>query len=282
MHDSPGGPTPERDAPLYQSRRPGRGGPGSPNPLLWLLLVLVLVTAGAVWWWLRYTPDAPLDVPAPEATAPDAAPEPATETTLDVPELDESDPVVRQLLATLSEHPGWAAWLVPDQLVRRFVTSVVNVAAGDSPRSDLDFMEPDDPFSVRELGAGLVIDPASYRRYDQVADVFVSLDTESAVRIYRLLVPLFEDAHRELGLTDRTFQDSFATALGNVLAVPVPQDDVQVRPNKAIFEFADPGLEGLSPAEKHVLRLGPDNARRVQDKLRALATALGIEPTAAR
>ena len=43
------------------------------------------------------------------------------------------------------------------------------------------------------------------------------------------------------------------------------------------YTFADRELEGLSLAQKHLLRLGPDNARRVQDKLRALARALELE-----
>ncbi|MCL4837280.1 MAG: DUF3014 domain-containing protein, partial [Thermoanaerobaculia bacterium] len=42
--------------------------------------------------------------------------------------------------------------------------------------------------------------------------------------------------------------------------------------------FADPELEALPPAAKHLLRLGPDNARRVQEKLRALAAAVPLTP----
>jgi hypothetical protein len=45
-----------------------------------------------------------------------------------------------------------------------------------------------------------------------------------------------------------------------------------------VYEFADADMEARTPAEKHVLRLGPTNARRVQAKLRELAAALGIEP----
>ena len=37
-----------------------------------------------------------------------------------------------------------------------------------------------------------------------------------------------------------------------------------------------PALERLSSAQKLILRTGPDNARRIQDKLRAIALALGV------
>jgi hypothetical protein len=190
------------------------------------------------------------------------------EALIELPELDASDALVRELLAGLSEHPRWAAWLVPDDLVRRFVTTVVNVAAGDSPRPQLDFLAPADSFRV----------PESFDRYDLFADVFVSLDTEATARLYRALHPLFDQAHRELGLTARTFEESLAVAIDNLLAVEVPQGGVEVVPYEAVYEFRDRRLEALSPAEKHIVRLGPENARAVQQRLRELAAAIGIDP----
>ena len=44
------------------------------------------------------------------------------------------------------------------------------------------------------------------------------------------------------------------------------------------FEYADPRLEALSPAQKHLLRLGPEYAARVQGKLYELGIALGFSP----
>lgn len=203
------------------------------------------------------------------------------ELSIEVPELDESDPVLRSLLARLSDHPEWARWLVPDDLVRRFVTAVVNVADGGSPASHLDFLEPSDSFRVRQAGERLVIHPASYARYDRLVDTFESLDTETAARLYGLLHPLFEQAHRELGLPDRDFDDSFARALGNLLAVDVPQAEIEVVPDRAVYEFQRPELRALTSAEKHLVRLGPSNARRVQAKIRELAAALDIVPVPA-
>jgi hypothetical protein len=41
-----------------------------------------------------------------------------------------------------------------------------------------------------------------------------------------------------------------------------------------VYEYADPKLEALSPAQKALLRMGPRNVPRVQAKLRELAAAL--------
>ena len=42
------------------------------------------------------------------------------------------------------------------------------------------------------------------------------------------------------------------------------------------YHYADPRLEALQPAQKQLLRMGPENAERVQDQLRRLATALDL------
>ena len=56
-------------------------------------------------------------------------------------------------------------------------------------------------------------------------------------------------------------------------------------PKVVSFAFADPALEKLSPAQKHLLRMGPRNVRAIQHQLRAMAEALAppapAEPTAA-
>ena len=58
---------------------------------------------------------------------------------------------------------------------------------------------------------------------------------------------------------------------------PVPAAPVDVLAASVSYTFAERELEGLSPAQRQLLRLGPGNARRVQDKLRALAAALELQ-----
>jgi hypothetical protein len=279
MEDPGGGPTGGRNEPLFRGLKRRRESRRSVVPLVLGLLVLVGIGVG-VWYWLnvRRGPAPVADVPVSEpgdtprtATGPSVPP-------LDLPELNESDDFLRELLLGLSGHPRWASWLVPDDLVRRFVTSVVNVAEGGSPRSHLRFLAPGQSFSARESGGRLVVDTASYHRYDLLTEAFVSLDTEAAAQFYRQLHPLFEEAHAELGLPDRTFDGSFALAVGNVLAVDVPEGATAIVQNEAVYEYVDGRFESMTPAEKHVLRLGPQNARLVQGKLRELIAALGITP----
>lgn len=244
------------------------------------VIVVVLLGAGMGWFWFRsrLAPAEPLTgAPAAAATVPSAATPDVPP--LNLPSLDVSDEFVRDLVARLSAHPQLAAWLVNDALARRFVTAVISLAEGMSPAPHVPFLEPAEPFEVENSGERLFIDPASYRRYDLLAETFASLDTDGTARLYRQLLPLFDDAYRELGLHGRSFDEATARAIANLLAVDVPDGRLEVIPSPAVatvHEFAEAGLEARSPAEKHLLRMGPDNARRVQAKLAEIGSALGM------
>ncbi len=246
--------------------------------------VALLIAVVGVGWWVLRRPAAP---PATEIPALAAAPaeeaEPAAEPApadppLALPALDASDALVRQLAAGLSAHPQLVAWLAPEELVRRFVAAVINVAAGESPAGHVRFLAPAAPFMAASRGGRSYLDAASYRRYDLLTDVLVSLDTEGTARLYRQLRPLCDRAVAELGYPGGRFDDFLARALGRMLRVPLPERPPALEPRVVTFAFADPELEALPPAAKHLLRLGPDNARRVQEKLRALAAAVPLTP----
>lgn len=268
-------PDPSPRGARWSSRRRGASG-GVP----WLPLVLLgVLLAGGAWWWFGLrdrggTSD--VDPVSPVAAAPagsEAGTTPPPEP-LDLPGLSESDRIVRTVVETLSRHPRWAEWLVTDDLARRFVGAVTAVAAGLDPRARVPFLAPQGDFSIRSEAGVTRIDPAAWRRYDPLVEAFVSFDTPSAVRLYQQLEPLFDDAHRELGFPEGTFGVTLATAIDNVLAVEVPPAPPEVELDVKTYLFVDPALEAAPPVTKQVMRLGPDNAREVQDKLRQLRDGL--------
>ena len=232
-------------------------------------------------------PAAPTHVPPPPpltAPTPTARLAPDVSTTLPepVPPLAESDDYVRDLAGAVSSHQGLAAWLLTQGLVRRFVAAVDNVVAGDTPRPHLGFMAPGRRFQVVTRGDRTYLDPAGYTRYDATADVIASLDPAACVELYRKSKPLIDDAYRELGYGDQQFDDALARAIAALLATPVVEGEVALTPKVVTFAFADPKLEELTPAQKHLLRMGPRNVRAIQGQLRALAEALALPaPTAA-
>lgn len=242
---------------------------------------LLLVAAASIWLWQRSGDGS--DGPAGAAGASDTAmseyrPTPDVEPFPDLPEVGASDAYVRAAVEHLSSHPEWLAWLATDGLVHRFVGAVVSIDAGRSPRDELDFMGPEGDFGVRRPRGRIVVDTSSYRRYDLAATVVASLDTEGTARLYRRLHPLFEEEYGRLGFPSSSFDETLTGAIDHLLAVPVPEGPVVLIPSEdgVVYEYRDPELESLSPAQKQLLRMGPENVRRIQRKLTALAEELGL------
>lgn len=238
-------------------------------------LVAALIGGGA---WLLLRRPAPEATPAPPPTTVAAAsPSPSP---IELPSLEGSDALVRQLAAGLSSHPLFAVALSGKELIRGFAAAVVNVADAESPAPHLTALAPKGAFRNIRRGRRTVIDPASYGRYDAIADAFVSLDAAKSAGVYRTLEPLLESAYRELGHVEGGFGKALARAVAVLLAVPLVEADVEVRlDNKGVvWEYAERRLESLTPPQKHLLRMGPRNVQKVQAKLRELAAALERPP----
>jgi len=278
MYDPSEDPFGEPGKSLFTSRRREKLN-RSRRRIVWAATVLVLavVGVGSAWLWRRsHRAPSPGATPTVSTDVPSATPSTPAEEMLDLPELDASDEVVRRVVSGLSARPQWASWLVSDDLVRRFVLAVVSVADGRSPAEHLPFLAPEDPFTVRESGEGMVVDPQSYHRYDVVAATVASLDTQGVAKLFRQLHPLMEDAYRELGLPNRSFDDAVRQAFAQVLDTKVPAPPVAVEPDGGLWAYRAPDVEGLTPAQKNLVRMGPDNAALVQAKLRELADAMGV------
>ncbi len=205
-----------------------------------------------------------------------ATPLPAAET-LPLPSLEESDPLVRELAGDASARPEFRDWLAASELVQRFVAGVANVANGESPRAQLRFLAPEERFQVVPQDGHLTAAPRSHARYDIATVVFASLEVPALVRAYRLLQSLFEEAFADLGIPESSFEETLARAIRELLETPRIEGAAPLHRVGSYYEYADPELEGLSAAQRHLLRMGPRNALRIQAKLGEIQTELGLE-----
>ena len=92
--------------------------------------------------------------------------------------------------------------------------------------------------------------------------------------VFRRLHPLFREAFSDLGYPDREFGEVLGRAVDKLLAVPVVTGDIELVEKVLVYAYADEKLGGLTKAQKHLLRMGPENVRRVQVKLKELRSAL--------
>lgn len=247
----------------------------------------IVVIIAAIGWWLftggeETQPAEP--TPAPTAIPPSPTPDIAAMLSerLKGVTLATSDEVLRELVGALSERPELARWLASEDLIRRFVAAVDNVAQGRNPKSQLGFLRPEGDFEVTSEPGRVTIDPDSWERYDPIADVVTSVDPAETVTLFRELEPLMIGAHREISPPSVTFRDRFDQALDHLLATPVPDTPIEVERTIVTYAYVDPELEALSPAQRQLLRMGPANVQRVQVALRAFREQLEAAEEMAR
>lgn len=192
-----------------------------------------------------------------------------------LPLLDDSDQLIRDGVVSLTRHEDINAWLAPPELIRKFVAVIDNVARGQVAKGPVRFLAPEGPFLVTSIGDDTyMLNPTSYRRYDLVIEIVLSIDAKRAAEFYQLLKPLFQQAYTELGYRDADFDDVMFNAMGRLLETPVIDDVVRLKRPVVMFEYEDSRLENLSPVQKQMIRMGPRNTRMLQSKIAQLATEL--------
>jgi len=244
-------------------------------------VLLVLGVSGYFLLWRRAQPlPADVRVHTEQAVKESAPTKPLAEPgeRIDLPPLEQTDPVVRELVTKLSSHPKVVAWLTTDQLIRNFTVVVLNIANGRTPSRHLARIGPGEKFQVREERASISIDPRSYRRYDSSADAVAGLDAQGTARLYATLEPRIQDGYKELGFPDGNFDQALERAIAELLKTPIVEGNVALTSRTVAYEYADPRLQSLSSAQRQFLRMGPRNVRLIQAKLREIAPHLGIAP----
>lgn len=266
---------------LHTPNEPRQAPPRRPVGLWIVVAALIAATALAAYiafggrQTLAPVTTAPERVEAPQQPVQplggDAAP-------IVLPPLDQSDPLVRELVKQITSHPRVSAWLATDGLIRNFTVTVANIAEGMTPARHLRVLRPSSGFRVSERAGNLYIDPRGYERYDTLAAAAASIDPAGAARLYATLKPRIEEAYRDLGAPGMPFDRTLERALVLLLETPVPDGAVRMRvePRGILYGFADPGLEALTAAQKQLLRMGPRNVRTIQSSLREIALALRI------
>jgi Protein of unknown function (DUF3014) len=242
-------------------------------------LLLGLLAAAYFLLWRRTQPqpqDVKVHTEQTVAQTPGAKPVAEPGAAIDLPPLEQTDPIVRELVGRLSSHPNVAAWLTTDQLLRNFSVVVLNISNGRTPSRQLSRVRPAQGFQVRKDASGLWIDPRSYARYDGYADAVAALDARGAAQLYATLKPRIQDGYRELGYPEGDFDRVLERAIVELLKTPVIEGNVALASKSVAYEFADPRLESLSSAQRQFLRMGPRNVKIIQGKLREIAPLAGL------
>ena len=217
--------------------------------------------------------------PEPPATSPSATEPPvqrdpavAVPAPVVLPVLAASDGFVREHLAPQLGAQG-DAWLDEPDLVLRAAAVIANGRDGNVPRRLLGFVTVPGKFAVDRADGSTVIAPETHARFDAVVQTATSIPPARAAELVVLFEPLLGDALRALASGESPRRLLLAT-LDEVLRTPVTEGPIAVEQPKVLYRFADPTLEGRSPFQKQLLRMGPANVRALQAYSRELRREL--------
>lgn len=205
--------------------------------------------------------------------APDNIVELKLENSFVLPDLDHSDALLREELTGIS--PALADWLNTDQLIRKYVVMANDFSQGLRLEKHLRFLELGQPFAVDQENGSLFIAAKSYRRYDRLAAAINALDVQATLAVYKKFRPLLLQVFGEFSYPDEySLEDIFIKASAVILAAPVIDGQIALVRHSVNYKFADQQLEASNPIHKQMLRMGPENTRIIQNKLRLLVEGL--------
>lgn len=196
----------------------------------------------------------PVTVAEPEAVV---TPEPA------IPALDDSDTEVRQRLLALDWRPGLASLFVTEDMLRSFAVHVDNIAQGQLAAGSALLQPLEQKFTVED-GAKLQLDEASFKRYEPYIQLLESVKPAQLVALFNRYEPLLQQAYAELGYPDQLFKNKLIEAIDELLATPEVNYPLALERPAVVYVFADPAIEQLPAAQKQMIRLGPDNQRKIR------------------
>lgn len=221
----------------------------------------------------------PETTPEPvEAEPPiNAEPEPIVEATpaQTVPETDDKSLFEELKAVTLDAAEQQIARLVvSSDLFNRFVVQIDNIANQQLANNHRLFKAPQGQFQVYQQADRLWIDAQSYQRYDGYVALLDAMDNQQLIAMYQSLLPAMQEKYAEIGSRRVAFEDVLMDAVEHLLATPEVPTPIEVKTESVMYQFADERIEALSPVQKQLIRMGPENMRRVKVKLRQLRALL--------
>lgn len=198
-----------------------------------------------------------------------------------IPRLSESDAPLQEALSVFIDPDKLQHSVVFKNLIRRFVVTVDNLTTAKLPQNYRFLAAVPGTFAVQPGATedSYTLSATNAARYAAFVDLAESVDLNKLLVLYTRYYPLFQQAYEELGYPHRYFNDRLVEVISHLLAAPEPQGTLQLVQPKVFYDFADPKLQALSAGQKIMVRVGPDNERRLKAVLRKLRALLVNKPS---
>jgi Protein of unknown function (DUF3014) len=245
---------------------------------------LAAVALGVYYYYSRERTPEPAETPAavsaPPATAPSESPpiavvdEPTATPDIPLPALDESDADVQGGLTEIFGPQTIEQFLVPQRIIRNVVVTIDNLPREKTAIQQRPIKSTPGELIVGGTDEAPVLATENYARYTPFVTAVGTVDAKTIVAFYRGLQPLFQQSYEELGNPNSLFNTRLLEVIEHLLATPDVRGPIRLTQPGVFYRYADKNLEELSAGQKLLIRMGPDNAAIVKEKLREIQSEL--------
>jgi len=269
------------------SEPPQREPPGGRGIRIAMMIGIPIIVLAGFFFWLH-----PISAPPPPTVLAQAAPvapsdpvaaEAAAQARdrVEASKLtqagEDADDKLRQQLSVLSADPHWLQWLAQTPgLIESASVIIANVSDDEDPRKRMAPMHPAGDFETVEQGGQTFESPAAMHRFDSVTDTIDSLDARALTPIWSALHPLISVAYHSVARPGVSVDRAASNALKRLENTQLPAQPIAIKKVGKLWLYADPDMEKEGSVEKLLLRMGPANARKLQQKARELRAALSL------
>ena len=209
----------------------------------------------------------PADMPPPILHPVPELPAKKEEPIQPLPDLDDSDAALAAEIRKIGTEPNPENLFILDHFIRRLVLLVDMLPKAQLAANRLPARPVAGSFQVAGEEEQIVISPENYERYTPFVRFVEGLDGKKAVDLYVRFYPLFQKAYRDMGYPDKYFNDRLIEVIDHLVKAPTVEEPIRVTRHVVRYRYADPELEALSAGRKILLRIGPQNALKIKNKL---------------
>ncbi|MCF6204067.1 MAG: DUF3014 domain-containing protein [Methylococcaceae bacterium] len=190
-------------------------------------------------------------------------------------ELDTSDEGFKKAVTMVSTDLG--DWFEVKDVIRKYIMLIHDVSQNKILFKHKNFLKMPKKNMVKEDEQGLYLTREGYQRYDHFADALVAIDVKKGVSLYLTFKPLFNKVYNIFSYPESyKLEDIFLKAAANVINAPIEEGRIGLIKHTLFYKFSEKKLEKLNDVEKQMLRMGPENTKKIQAKLRQLVEAFSL------
>ncbi len=186
-----------------------------------------------------------------------------------------SDDSFRKEVVEVSEN--LLDWFNVKDVIGKYILIINDLSQNQLLYKHRKFLKMPQVMVVEKDSQGLYMEKGSYSRYDRLANAIDAINVQKGLSFYLAFRPLFQQVYDEFAYPEEyRLEDIFLKAAASVIEAPIIKGRISLLRHSVRYKFADKKLEALNDVEKQMIRMGPENTKKIQDKLRQLVEAISV------